>query len=126
LLYKFPGSLIRRGLIHGWSQPLVVVFAQVPYFLVHLVRSRGKRTWAGSINLFYDYFVTPRVVFLGREVIEEWCAEQMARIVRYDENQGQNVHSFLLEKESQSPTQRDPLSFIATRTRPTEHRTTNG
>jgi uncharacterized protein YggL (DUF469 family) len=77
----------------------------VPYFIIHFIRSGGKRTWAGSINLFFDYFVTPKVAFLGRQVVEEWCVMQQARIVRYDENQRQNVHSFLLEKEPPSISQ---------------------
>src|SRR5271156_4634261 len=42
LLYKFPGSLIRSGSQRGWCRPLVAAFAQVPYFLVHFIRSRGK------------------------------------------------------------------------------------
>ena len=97
-LYDFPGGVIRRGLGHGWSRPLVVIFARIPYFLVHLIKSKGKRTWAGARNLFYDYFVTPRVAFLSREVIEHWCSSRGARVLRYDENRGSNVHSFLLQK----------------------------
>ena len=97
-LYKFPGDIIRRGLDHGWSKPFVVIFARFPYFLVHFVRSKGKRTWTGARNLFYDYFVTPRVAFLSREVIEQWCSSSRARVLRYDENRGSNVHSFLLQK----------------------------
>jgi SAM-dependent methyltransferase len=126
LLYKFPGSLIRRGLLHGWCRPLVVVFAQVPYFLVHFIRSRGKRTWVGSINLFYDYFVTPRVAFLGRQVIEEWCANQTARIVCYSKNQGQNVHSFLLKKEPGPTRQSDLLNPIAEETLFADRRVSHG
>jgi SAM-dependent methyltransferase len=99
LLYKFPGALIRYGVRHAWARPLVFL-AQIPYFAVHFVRSRGKRTWAGARNLFFDYFVTPRVAFLPRQAIEDWCNRQGSRIVRYDENRGLNVHSFLLEKES--------------------------
>jgi hypothetical protein len=53
------------------------------------------------VNLFYDYFVTPRVAFLPREVVEQWCAEGGARIIFYDQNRGANVHSFCLVKESQ-------------------------
>jgi hypothetical protein len=67
--------------------------------VVHFLRSRGKRTWSGARNLFYDYFVTPRVAFLPRHTIEEWAKKQQAHIVRYEENRGQNVHSFLVEKE---------------------------
>jgi SAM-dependent methyltransferase len=99
-LYDFPGGIIRRGLDQVWSRPLVVLFARIPYFLVHLIKSKGKRTWAGARNLFYDYFVTPRVAFLPREVIEHWCSSRGARVVRYDENRGSNVHSFLLQKSS--------------------------
>jgi SAM-dependent methyltransferase len=109
LLYKFPGAMIRRGLQLRWSRPCVTIFAQAPYFAVHFIRSGGKRTWAGSINLFYDYFVTPKVVFLGREVVEEWCVRHQARVVRYDENQRQNVHSFLIEKELCTSTHCDPV-----------------
>jgi SAM-dependent methyltransferase len=97
-LYMYPGAVIRRGLRNPLSKPLVVVFAQAPYFLIHFLRSRGKRTWAGARNLFYDYFASPRVAFLPREVIEEWCSKRGARIFRYDENRGSNVHSFLLQK----------------------------
>ena len=97
LLYKFPGGMIRRGLEHGWSRPLVVIFAMVPYFAVHFIRSKGKRTWAGARNLFYDYFASPRVAFLGREMIEQWCASSGARVLRYEENPGANVHSFVLQ-----------------------------
>ncbi len=126
LLYKFPGSLIRRGLLHGWCRPLVVAFAQVPYFLIHFIRSRGKRTWAGSINLFYDYFVTPRVAFLSREVIEEWCGNQTARIVHYNKNQGQNVHSFLLKKEPRPPGQSNLVDPVAEETLFVERRVSHG
>jgi SAM-dependent methyltransferase len=95
-LYRYPGAVIRRGLGRRWTRPLVTVFARVPYFLVHFIRSKGRRTWAGARNLFYDYFVTPRVAFLPRGVVEEWCAAAGARVVLYDENRGANVHSFCL------------------------------
>jgi hypothetical protein len=103
VLYKFPGGMIRRGLDHGWSRPLVVLFAMLPYFAVHFIRSKGKRTWAGARNLFFDYFASPRVAFLDREMIERWCAASGARVLRYEENPGSNVHSFILQACS-SPT----------------------
>jgi hypothetical protein len=37
---------------------------------------------------------------LPRRVVEDWCAQQGARVVLYDENRGGNVHSFCLVKES--------------------------
>ena len=101
-LYRYPGALIRAGLRHRWAMPLVAVFAQGPYFLVHFIRSRGRRTWAAAGNLFYDYFVTPRVAFLPRGVVEDWCAQQGARVLSYDDGRGANVHSFSLVKEPTS------------------------
>jgi SAM-dependent methyltransferase len=112
MLYKFPGGLIRGALVREWSKPFVKVFFQVPYYAIHFVRSRGKRTWSGARNLFYDYFVTPRVVFLSRRTIEGWCEKQQARIVRYDENRGQNVHSFLMEKEQQTQSPHDVAKVV--------------
>jgi hypothetical protein len=114
VLYKFPGGLIRGALKREWSKPFVRLFFQVPYYVIHFLRSRGKRTWSGVRNLFYDYFVTPQVAFLPRHVIEEWCKNEQARIVRYDENRGQNVHSFLVEKKQQTQNRRD-LIKAATR-----------
>jgi SAM-dependent methyltransferase len=101
-IFKYPGALIRSGTRHAWSKPLVTVFAQFPYFLVHYIRSKGRRTWAGAKNLFYDYFITPRVVFLSRDVIEDWCTKHGARIALYDENRVANVHSFCLVKEREA------------------------
>jgi SAM-dependent methyltransferase len=98
-LYQFPGGFIRWALNRAWARPLVTLLFQVPYFLVHFVRSKGKRTWPGARNLFYDYFVTPRVAFLPRQLVEEWCMQRHGRIVQYDENRGQNVHSFIVAKE---------------------------
>jgi SAM-dependent methyltransferase len=100
LLYEYPGAAIRSGLHHRWSQPLVIAFAQIPYFLFHFIRSKGQRTWAGARNLFFDYFVTPRVDFLARHTVEDWCARQGIRVASYDENRSANVHSFSLVKEA--------------------------
>jgi len=108
LLYRFPGGLIRRGLSHGWSRPLVLIFARLPYFLVHYVRSKGKRTWEGATNLFYDYFVTPRVAFLPRETVEAWGRNLGVPVVRYEPNRGANVHSFRLTKQENRQARPDP------------------
>lgn len=103
-LYRTPGRQIRSGLGRSWTKPLVILLAQVPYFLLHFVRSGGRRTWSGAQNLFYDYFVTPRVAFLSRDTVEKWCKDHGARLALYDENRGGNVHSFILVKESVSET----------------------
>lgn len=107
LLYKFPGRFIRRGLRHAATRPVVALLAQLPYFLVHFVRSRGKRTWSGARNLFYDYFVSPRVAFLSREAIEQWCSDAGAVVQKYDSNPELNVHSFVVQKWSKSNTTRN-------------------
>jgi len=112
MLYKFPGGLIRGALRRGWSTPFVTLFFQVPYYAIHFVRSKGKRTWSGARNLFYDYFVTPQVAFLPRHTIEEWCEKQQARIIRYDENRRQNVHCFLVEKGQQTQSRHDLSKIV--------------
>jgi hypothetical protein len=39
----------------------VLVDSTLPpiYYLVHLVKSRGRRTWHGAKSFFYDYIITP-------------------------------------------------------------------
>jgi SAM-dependent methyltransferase len=108
-LYKYPGAMIRIGLRHSWSKPFVTAFAMLPYYLVHFARSKGQRTWAGSRNLFYDYFVTPKIDFLSRALIEEWCSRSGLRVDSYDENRGGNVHSFRLLKEAKPSTRSAPV-----------------
>ncbi|HXX44370.1 MAG TPA: class I SAM-dependent methyltransferase [Candidatus Acidoferrales bacterium] len=98
-LYKYPGALIRGGLRNRLTRILVLIFALTPYFLLHFWRSKGRRTWAGARNLFYDYFVTPQVGYLPREIVEGWCAKHGVRVISYDENRGGNVHSFCLTKD---------------------------
>lgn len=104
-LYKYPGAVIRFGLRYAWTRPLVLVFAQIPYFVFHVAHSARKRSWSNALNLFYDYFVTPRVVFLSRAMVERWCGTQGTRVSRYEENPGSNVHSFCLVKEARAPEQ---------------------
>jgi ubiquinone/menaquinone biosynthesis C-methylase UbiE len=98
LLYRFPGGLFRAGLEHLWAKPLVKLFGQLPYFLFHFIRSKGRRTWQGAQNLFYDYFITPRVAFLSRATVEQWCAQEGMSVETYDENSGGNVHCFFMTK----------------------------
>lgn len=123
-LYKYPGAVIRSGLRRQWAGPFVALFAQVPYFLFHFVRAKGRRTWAGARNLFFDYFVTPRVAFLPRTVVEEWCRKHGVRVVLYDENRGGNVHSFCLAKEDRSSAAPDPHKSLAAEVTMAEQRQT--
>ena len=67
------------------------------YYAVHLVKSRGKRTWYGAKNLFYDYVITPQATFHTREEITEWGRNNGLELIEYDENVG-NVHAFVFSK----------------------------
>ncbi len=103
-LYRYPGAVIRQGLRHQWARPLVSLFAMVPYYLVHKVKSKGRRSWSGAKNLFHDYFASPRVDFIPRQTVEEWCAECGLKLVRYDASSGSNVHSFVMERSGPAAT----------------------
>jgi len=103
-LYQFPGSVIRWLIAHGLGSALVHTTLLPIYYGVHLVKSRGKRSWQGARNLFYDYFVTPRVEFLSRDQLEQWSRRCGVDIVDYNPNPALNVHSFLFRKsEKKAP-----------------------
>jgi SAM-dependent methyltransferase len=97
-LYKYPGRIIRavvkcpatRWIAHSTALPL--------YYLAHRLKSGGNIRWVGARNLFYDYFVSPKVAFLSRKTIEEWAVAQRVKLLRYDANFAQNVHCFLFQK----------------------------
>src|SRR5579862_7623268 len=91
-LYKYPGRIVRllvstratRWVAHSTALPL--------YYAVHRMKSKGRITWHGARNLFYDYFASPEVAFLSREAIEGYGDAQGMKLVRYDANPNQNVH----------------------------------
>ena len=72
------------------------------YYLVHLVKSGGKRTWRGARHFFYDYFITPRASFHSRDQIADWCRDAGLSVLEYDPHVG-NVHAFILRKDGTSP-----------------------
>lgn len=102
-LYRFPGGVIRwavrnpalRRVVHATLLPL--------YFAAHLVKPRGTRTWRGARNLFYDYFVSPHVEFISREIVEDWCRRCGMTLCLYDSNLAGNTHGFVLEKQRVRP-----------------------
>lgn len=98
-LYRFPGSVIRRLVKHRAGRALVHATALPIYYLVHFVKSRGKRSWQGAKNLFYDYFVTPTVEFLSRDEVQGWSEKCGVEIVDYNPNPGLNVHSFIFRRD---------------------------
>jgi SAM-dependent methyltransferase len=99
-LYRFPGGVIRR-LVKSRAGEIFVHLTLLPvYYLVHLAKSRGKRSWAGAKNLFYDYFVTPIAEFLSYEDVDQWSKTCGVEIVDYHPNPPLNVHSFLIQKRA--------------------------
>lgn len=98
-LYRYPGWVVRqlvksratRWLAHSTALPL--------YYLAHRMKSGGRITWRGARNLFYDYFASPQVAFLSREVVEALGISHGMKLLRYDANPEQNVHCFLFQKQ---------------------------
>jgi SAM-dependent methyltransferase len=97
-LYRYPGWFI-RGLVKSSSTRWLAHSTALPlYYLVHEVKSKGRISWRGAKNLFYDYFASPQVAFLSRQMIEGWASRYGMSLVRYDANPKQNVHCFLFRK----------------------------
>jgi ubiquinone/menaquinone biosynthesis C-methylase UbiE len=69
------------------------------YYLVHLAKTRGKRTWNGAKNFFYDYIITPQATFYTREEVARWGDEIGLTLVKYDPSLG-NVQVFVFRKPS--------------------------
>ncbi len=97
-LYCFPGGLFRRAVRYRTSRAVVHATALPLYYLVHWLRSPGRRSWRGVRNLFYDYFITPRVHFLHHDTIQKWCHNCGVRIVEFHPRLSGNVQIFVLEK----------------------------
>jgi ubiquinone/menaquinone biosynthesis C-methylase UbiE len=100
ILYRFPGGLIRSLIKHPAGRLLVHATLLPLYYLVHLAKSRGRRSWSGAKNLFYDYFVTPIVEFFSQDDLGQWSKKVGVKIVDYHSNPPLNVRSFVIRKES--------------------------
>ena len=96
-VYTYPGRLVRWLERFAPGRVLILVTIFPVYFLAHLVKSRGNKTLRGARNFFYDYLITPRASFHGREEIEAWAAPAGLDLVEYDPSLG-NVHVFMLRK----------------------------
>ena len=97
-LYRFPGAGIRSMVKHRIGRALIHTTLLPVYYLAHLVKSHGRRSWSGAKNLFYDYFVTPKVEFLAYGDLDQWSRKCGVEIVDYQPNPALNVHSFLIRK----------------------------
>jgi ubiquinone/menaquinone biosynthesis C-methylase UbiE len=98
-LYTHLGKPIRWGIKRPVLKLLIHCTLLFAYYLVHVIKSRGKRTWRGAKNLFYDYFITPRVSFHTKEEIFEWSNQLGLEVEGYDPNPRGNVHLFLLRRK---------------------------
>lgn len=97
-LYTWLGRPVRWLAAREWGRVLVHALLLPPYHLVHLVKSRGKRSWEGSRNFFYDYILTPQATFHTREEVVSWGTARDLLLLDYDEHVG-NVHAFVFRKE---------------------------
>jgi hypothetical protein len=84
-----------------WGRAIVLSTLLPVYYAAHLVKSRGKRTWRGAKNFFYDYIITPQATFHTREEVVDWGTRNGLELLDYDEHVG-NVHAFVFRKRSSS------------------------
>lgn len=96
-IYTYIGSLVRR-IESVWLGRIAIYATLFPlYYVVHLLKSRGKRTIRGARNFFYDYVMTPRASFHTREEVAGWAAKSGLDLLTYDPSLG-NVHVFVFRK----------------------------
>ena len=100
-LYTYLGRPIRWLQKRTWGSVLIHSTLLPLYYAVHLLKSRGKRTWQGAKHFFYDYIITPQATFHTYEEIAGWCQQNDLQIVDYEEHVG-NVHAFVLKKNMHS------------------------
>ncbi len=96
-VYSYLGRPVRWLDKRDWGRLLIYATLLPIYYVVHLLKSRGKRTWRGARNFFYDYIITPYASFHTREEIVEWGLSNDLELITYDENVG-NVHAFVFCK----------------------------
>lgn len=97
-IYNHIGVPVRWLNRRPWGKGLVHATLLPVYYLAHLVKSGGTRTWSGAKNLFYDYIITPRATFHTREEIVQWGAEVGLELVHYERKNIGNCHAFVFRK----------------------------
>ena len=96
-IYTYVGKPIRWLEKREWGRFLVHSTLLPVYYLVHLLKSRGKRTWRGAKSFFYDYIITPRASFHTKEEVVDGGSKLSLQLIDYVENVG-NVHAFVFQK----------------------------
>jgi SAM-dependent methyltransferase len=97
-IYRYPGWFVRLLLRSGATTWIAYATVLPLYYLAHKLKSKGKVTWQGARNLFYDYFASTHVAFLSKKDVEAMGAAHGMDLLRYDENLAQNVHCFEFRK----------------------------
>jgi ubiquinone/menaquinone biosynthesis C-methylase UbiE len=99
--YTYAGRPI-RWLERSPAGRLMLSLTLIPfYYVVHLAKSRGKRTWDGAKNFFYDYIITPQATFYTRDEVSSWGTALGLELIKYDPSLG-NVHVFVFYKPLKS------------------------
>jgi SAM-dependent methyltransferase len=96
-LYNLLGKPFRALSRNFFGRLLLHLFLIPPYFLVHLIKWRGRRTFRGAVNFFYDYFITPTASFHDYDEIVSWGQAAKLQLAEYDPDVG-NVHVFVFLK----------------------------
>ena len=96
-IYTYAGPPIRWLERSGVGRAILFMTLIPLYYLVHLAKSRGRRSWESAKNFFYDYIITPRATFHTREEIIGWGDELGLSLMNYDESLG-NVHVYVFLK----------------------------
>ena len=95
--YTYLGIPIRWLERRRWGRWLIHTTLLPVYYLVHLVKSRGRRSWKGARHFFYDYIITPRASFHTTQEIKEWIQAMGVELMNQPCNLG-NTSVFLFKK----------------------------
>jgi ubiquinone/menaquinone biosynthesis C-methylase UbiE len=98
-IYTYAGPPIRWVERSAAGRAALSLTLMPLYYLIHLAKSRGRRTWVGAKNFFYDYIITPRATFYTRKEITAWGGELGLELIKYDPSLG-NVHVFVFQRRS--------------------------
>ena len=96
-IYTYLSPLLRRMESASFGRIVIYITAFPLYYLVHLLKSRGKRSIWGARNFFYDYVMTPHASFHTREQVVGWGATIGLDLLAYDRSLG-NIHVFIFRK----------------------------
>jgi ubiquinone/menaquinone biosynthesis C-methylase UbiE len=102
-LYTYMGAMVRFCNERRLGRYLIATAFLPPYHLIHLMKSRGQRTWQGSRSFFYDYFVTPRASFHSKSEVVAWSGNAGFELVSYDPCRKSNCHVFVFRKLDGAP-----------------------